>query len=234
MILPPEDRCRNKLSRKSRAKASRRWRIGWSSAGSRRKFRGKTDVSDCQWLQTLHTFGLLQGSFRPHENIVTLRSYLRHRDNLVKCATDEVRRMQKALEQMNVKLTEVISDIMGVTRLSIIRAILAAERDPQRLWLNCETSRASRLRRSSAPMVPTAHCPSPIAHRPSPIAHRPLPIAHRPLSPSFSLLEFSSFFASAAMGCGSVTRTAGCPCQQHWENLAYAFCYLYPKSDPRC
>ena len=52
-----------------------------------KKFRRKTDVSDCQWLQTLHTFGLLQGSFRPHEKIVTLRSYLRHRDNLVKCAS---------------------------------------------------------------------------------------------------------------------------------------------------
>jgi hypothetical protein len=60
-----------------------------------KKFRRKTDVSDCIWLQTLHTFGLLQGSFRPHEKIVTLRSYLRHRDNLVKCATDEVRRMQR-------------------------------------------------------------------------------------------------------------------------------------------
>ena len=77
------------------------------------EFRRKTDVSDCQWLQTLHTFGLLPGSFRPHEKIVTLRSYLRHRDNLVKCATDEVRRMQKALEQMNVKLTEVLSDHGG-------------------------------------------------------------------------------------------------------------------------
>jgi len=98
-----------------------------------KKFRRKTDVSDCQWLQTLHTFGLLQGSFRPAEKIVTLRAYLRHRDNLVKCATDEVRRMQKALEQMNVKLTHVISDITGVTGMAIIRAILAGERNPQRL-----------------------------------------------------------------------------------------------------
>lgn len=98
-----------------------------------KKFRRKTDVSDCQWLQTLHTFGLLQGSFRPQEKIVTLRSYLRHRDNLVKCASDEVRRMQKALEQMNVKLTQVLSDITGVTGMAIIRAILAGERDPHRL-----------------------------------------------------------------------------------------------------
>jgi hypothetical protein len=64
---------------------------------------------------------------------VTLRAYLRHRDNLVKCASDEVRRMQKALEQMNVKLTYVISDITGVTGMGIIRAILAGERNPQRL-----------------------------------------------------------------------------------------------------
>jgi len=98
-----------------------------------KKFRRKTDVSDCQWLQTLHTFGLLQGSFRPEEKIVTLRAYLRHRDRLVKCASDEVRRMQKALEQMNVKLTEVISDITGMTGMAIIRAILAGQRDPQRL-----------------------------------------------------------------------------------------------------
>lgn len=98
-----------------------------------RKFRRKTDVSDCQWLQTLHTFGLLRGSFRPEEKIVTLRAYLRHRDNLVKCASDEVRRMQKALEQMNVKLTHVISDITGTTGTEIIQAILAGERDPLRL-----------------------------------------------------------------------------------------------------
>jgi len=98
-----------------------------------KKFRRKTDVSDCQWLQTLHTFGLLQGSFRPEEKIVTLRAYLRHRDRLVKCATDEVRRMQKALDQMNVKLTQVISDITGLTGMAIIRAILAGERDPERL-----------------------------------------------------------------------------------------------------
>jgi hypothetical protein len=98
-----------------------------------KKFRRKTDVMDCRWLQTLHTFGLLQGSFRPDEKIVTLRAYLRHRDTLVKCATDEVRRMQKALEQMNVKLTHVISDITGVTGMAIIGAILAGVRDPQRL-----------------------------------------------------------------------------------------------------
>jgi transposase len=98
-----------------------------------KKFRRKTDVSDCQWLQTLHTFGLLRGSFRPDEKIVTLRAYLRHRDNLVKCASDEVRRMQKALEQMNVKLTEVLSDITGMTGMAIIRAILAGERNPVRL-----------------------------------------------------------------------------------------------------
>jgi transposase len=98
-----------------------------------KKFRRKTDVLDSQWLQTLHTFGLLAGSFRPEDKIVEFRAYVRQRETLVKCATDEVRRMQKALEQMNIKLTEVISDITGVTGMAILRAVLAGERDPQRL-----------------------------------------------------------------------------------------------------
>ena len=98
-----------------------------------KKFRRKTDVLDSQWLQTLHTYGLLAGSFRPEDKIVELRSYLRQRDTLVQCVSDLVRRMQKALEQMNLKLTEVLSDITGVTGMAILRAILSGERDPQRL-----------------------------------------------------------------------------------------------------
>jgi len=98
-----------------------------------KKFRRKTDVVDCQWLQTLHTFGLLQGSFRPEEKILELRSYMRQRDTLTKSAGDYVRRMQKALEQMNLKLTHVIADITGVTGLRIIDAIVEGERDPQKL-----------------------------------------------------------------------------------------------------
>jgi transposase len=98
-----------------------------------KKFRRKTDVLDSQWLQTLHTFGLLAGSFRPEDKILELRSYLRQRDTLVKSSADTVRRMQKALEQMNIKLTEVVSDITGVTGMAILRAVLSGERNPQRL-----------------------------------------------------------------------------------------------------
>jgi transposase len=84
----------------------------------------KTDVSDCQWLQQLHSFGLLTGSFRPEDSICVLRSYWRHRDNLVSSTTAHVQHMQKALTQMNVQLHKVISDITGVTGMRIIKAIL--------------------------------------------------------------------------------------------------------------
>jgi transposase len=93
----------------------------------------KTDVLDCQWIQQLHTFGLLQGSFRPDDQICVLRSYMRQRDMLVRYAAQHIQHMQKALEQMNVKLVEVIDDITGVTGTRIIEAILAGERDPQKL-----------------------------------------------------------------------------------------------------
>ena len=93
----------------------------------------KTDVKDCQWLQELHTYGLLRGAFRPEDQICVLRSYLRQRSMLVAMASRAVQHMQKALEQMNLKLTEVVSDINGKTGMEIIHAILAGERDPQRL-----------------------------------------------------------------------------------------------------
>jgi transposase len=95
--------------------------------------RPKTDVLDCQWLQRLHTFGLLRPSFRPPESVLTLRGYWRQRQLLVRYAASHVQHMQKALEQMNVKLTEVASDITGVTGRRIIEAILAGERDAQKL-----------------------------------------------------------------------------------------------------
>lgn len=91
----------------------------------------KTDVRDCQWLQELHTYGLLQGAFRPEDDVCVLRSYLRQRSMLVAMASRAVQHMQKALEQMNLKLTEVVSDINGKTGMEIIHAILAGERDPQ-------------------------------------------------------------------------------------------------------
>jgi transposase len=93
----------------------------------------KTDVQDCQWLQYLHSVGLLNGSFRPAQEICEVRSLLRHRDNLVKSASAEVQRMQKSLTQMNLQIHNVISDITGVTGTKIIDAILAGERDPYKL-----------------------------------------------------------------------------------------------------
>ncbi|MBF0525195.1 MAG: IS110 family transposase [Deltaproteobacteria bacterium] len=93
----------------------------------------KTDVKDCQWLQQLHSCGLLRGSFQPDEKIRVLRSYWRHRDNLIRYASSHVQHMQKALEQMNLKLVKVVSDITGVTGMSIIRAMLEGERDPVKL-----------------------------------------------------------------------------------------------------
>lgn len=91
----------------------------------------KTDVLDCQWLQKLHTYGLLSGSFRPEDKICVLRSYIRHRDSLIKTACVHIQRMQKVLTQMNLQLHRVISDITGTTGLSIIRAIVRGERDPK-------------------------------------------------------------------------------------------------------
>jgi transposase len=90
----------------------------------------KSDVLDCQWIQRLHSFGLLRASFRPADASVVLRGYLRQREMLTRGAAQHTQHMQKALEQMNVKLTEVLSDVTGLTGLRIIDAILAGERDP--------------------------------------------------------------------------------------------------------
>jgi transposase len=90
----------------------------------------KSDVLDCQWIQQLHTYGLLQASFRPREDICVLRSLVRHRDMLLKYRAAHVQHMQKALVLMNLKLTNVISDITGVTGMEIIRAIIAGEHRP--------------------------------------------------------------------------------------------------------
>jgi transposase len=95
--------------------------------------RPKTDAHDCQWIQRLHSYGLLAAAFRPQDQVVVLRAYLRQRDMLVTYAGQHIQHMQKALEQLNVKLTEVVSDITGVTGMSIIQAILGGERDPLHL-----------------------------------------------------------------------------------------------------
>lgn len=93
----------------------------------------KTDILDCQWLQQLHTYGLLNGAFRPNEQICGLRSYLRQRTMLIQQAASHIQHMQKALSQMNIQLHNVLSDITGETGMKIIRAIVAGERDPKLL-----------------------------------------------------------------------------------------------------
>lgn len=90
----------------------------------------KTDVSDAQWLQRLHEYGLLRASFRPQVEIAGLRAYLRQRERLLDYAAAHIQHMQKALMQMNLQLHHVVTDITGVTGMAIIRAIVAGERDP--------------------------------------------------------------------------------------------------------
>jgi len=93
----------------------------------------KTDILDCQWIQQLHTYGLLQPSFRPPEDICARRALIRHRGNLRRSCAAAIQHMQKALQQMNLKLTNVLSDITGLTGLAIIRDIVAGVRDPLKL-----------------------------------------------------------------------------------------------------
>jgi transposase len=93
----------------------------------------KTDVSDAQWLQRLHSFGLLRASFHPKGQIAELRAYVRQRERLLQYAASHIQHMQKALTEMNLQLHHVVADITGATGLRIIRAILAGERDPEAL-----------------------------------------------------------------------------------------------------
>jgi transposase len=107
----------------------------------------KSDVLDCQWIQKLHTYGLLAGAFRPPDEVCVLRSYLRQREMLRQTAAMHIQHMQKALQQMNLLLHNVVTDITGDTGMKIIKAILAGERDPQVLARNrherCKHSRAT-------------------------------------------------------------------------------------------
>ena len=93
----------------------------------------KTDVSDCQWLQLLHSCGLLRGSFRPGDAICQLRALRRQMANLVAERTKCVQWMQKALDQMNIQVHRAVTDLTGKTGMSIVRAIVAGERCPERL-----------------------------------------------------------------------------------------------------
>ncbi|WP_342259504.1 IS110 family transposase [Candidatus Tisiphia endosymbiont of Metellina segmentata] len=109
----------------------------------------KTDIKDCQWLQRLHNFGLLNASFRPEDQICELRAFTRQRDRLIKNAATHVRRMQKALNEMNIQLHHVISDITGVTGMNIIKAIIAGERDANKL----ATFRDSRIKSNEKTII---------------------------------------------------------------------------------
>ena len=92
--------------------------------------RPKTDRLDCQWLQRLHAYGLLAAAFRPADQICVLRSYLRHRQMLLTYGAHHIQHMHKALQQMNLKLSQVVSDLTGATGMAILKAIIAGERDP--------------------------------------------------------------------------------------------------------
>jgi transposase len=97
----------------------------------------KSDVSDCQWLQYLHSVGLLRASFRPESEIRAIRALSRHRSSLIEIASVHVQHMHKALTQMNLQIHHVLSDITGLSGMAIIEAIVAGERSPVRLAALC-------------------------------------------------------------------------------------------------
>ena len=101
------------------------------SATAIKRFPGrKSDVLDCQWIQTLQSYGRLADSFRPAADLIALRPLLRQRAHLIQHRSPHILHLQKALVHMNLQLTHVRSDITGETGLRIIRAIVAGERDP--------------------------------------------------------------------------------------------------------
>jgi len=108
--------------------------------------RPKSDVLDCQWIRRLHSYGLLTASFRPCDEIVRWRGFVRQRDVLIRYAAQHVQHMQKTLEEMNVKLTEVVSDVVGQTGMKILKDIAAGQRDPRKLAKhrhdNCKSTEA--------------------------------------------------------------------------------------------
>lgn len=107
----------------------------------------KSDVKDCQWIQQLHTYGLLNSAFRPVEDVCALRAYIRQRSMLVQNSSRQILHMQKALMQMNVQLHHVVTDITGVTGMKIIRSILGGMRDPKVL-AQCRDGRCKQSLRT--------------------------------------------------------------------------------------
>jgi hypothetical protein len=112
--------------------------------------RKKTDRVDARWIQRLHSCGLLKSSFRPVEQVCMLRTYVRDRSILVAETADWMRRMQKSLDQMNVRVHRAVSDLDGMTGMAILRAIVGGERDAAKLnWRNCGIGAAGKAKRKS-------------------------------------------------------------------------------------
>lgn len=109
----------------------------------------KSDIQDCQWIQYLHSVGLLNGSYRPPQNICTIRSLLRHRDNMIKISCSHIQHIHKSLSQMNLQIHHVISDITGTTGQAILDAILGGERNPYKL----AALRDSRIKASESTII---------------------------------------------------------------------------------
>lgn len=130
------------------------------SATSIKRFPGrKSDVLDCQWIQTLHSYGLLADSFRPEADLIALRTLLRHRAQLIEHRSPHVLHLQKALLQMNLQLSQALSDVTGETGQRIIRAIVAGERDPHTL-VGWSVNSAKNSLPSLAGAVSVGHPPS--------------------------------------------------------------------------
>lgn len=100
----------------------------------------KTDVKDCQWIQQLHSYGLLSRCFIPEDAVQQIRTFERLREDHIRSASSHINHMQKALTQMNIRLKEVIDQVHGASGMKIIRAILSGERDPEKLTVLCHTS----------------------------------------------------------------------------------------------
>ena len=109
----------------------------------------KTDEADAEWLMLLHTYGLLKASYQPENEARKIRNLTRHRNNILRALSKEVLHMQKAMEQMNIKLSNVLSDIVGKSGLAIIVAIINGERNPIRL-AQLADSRCKRSREEIA------------------------------------------------------------------------------------
>ena len=139
--------------------------------------RKKTDRVDCMWIQRLHSCGLLTGSFRPPEQVCMLRTLVRDKKTLVAEASDWLRRMQKSLDQMNVRVHRAVSDIDGVTGMAIMRAIVAGERDARQLAklrnVRCSKSEERRGNRrtieralAGGPLIQFEASPEDVRHDP--------------------------------------------------------------------